>query len=371
MKIGIDATSLCRKITGIEVYALDLVKNILKIDKRNNYIIFFRQEVHPELVEFKDKVKFLICPINNQIFCEQIWLPYIAIKEKVDLIHFPAFPPGLFTFKKHIVTIHDASIWEHWRWLSWKGKIYMTPLIKLSSKRALHILTVSEYAKKELMEVAKIKRGRITNTGNSIHERFKMIEDKAILKKVKQKFNLPEKFILSVSLLAPSKNFERLLEAYILFKQNQTNSPYKLVITGRKAWGASQIENKIHNLGLKEEIILTGYVSIDELVALYNLANVFVHLSLYEGFGRPPLEAMACGTPVITSNATSLPEVVGEAAILVNPYNVKEIAKAIMEVVSNLQLREELRKKGLRQVKKFDWEKIARKTIKVYNSVEK
>jgi len=369
MKIGIDATSICRKITGIEYYTLNLVRNILQIDNVNNYVVFFRKEIHPELVEFKDKARFLVCPVENQVFCEQVWLPYVAVKEKVDLMHFPALPPGLFTLKRYLVTIHDASIWRYPHWYSWKSRCYTLPLSRLSSKQATHILTVSRYSKSELARFAKINRDKITVSHGGTDGRFKVIKEKIILRRVKQKFNLSEKFILTVSSLDLVRNFERLLKAYAIFSQNQPDPSYKLVLTGKKSLGLDRIMNKIQELELKDRIILTGYVSDEDLAGLYNLAAVFIYLPLYAGFGLPPLQAMACGTPVITSNIASLPEVVGDAAITVDPYNVKVIAVALKELVNNKKLRDKLMKKGFERIRLFNWKEVAKKTIETYKKV--
>jgi len=369
MKIGIDATSVCRSITGIEYYTLNLVKNILQMNGVDNYVIFFRKEIHPELAEFIDKAKFLVCPIDNQIFCEQIWLPYVTAKEKVDLMHFPAFAPGLFTVTRYVTTIHDASIWKYPHWYSWKSRCYTLPLLRLSSKQAAHILTVSQYSKSELARFAKIERDKITVGHEAIDEKFKLVKERIILREVKQKFNLSEKFILTVSSLDLARNFERLLKAYAIFNQNQSDFSYKLVLTGRKSLGMSRIMNNIQELGLKGKVILTGYVSDADLVTLYNLATVFIYLPLYAGFGLPPLQAMACGTPVITSNVASLPEVVGDGAVTVDPYNVEAVVAALKEVTNNKKLRLELIERGFKRVKLFNWKEVAEKTIETYRKI--
>jgi len=369
MKIGIDSTSLCRKITGIEYYTFNLVKNILKIDKKNKYIVFFRKEIHPELVKLKNKAKFLICPINNQIYCEQIWLPYAIRKESIDLMHFPAFPPGILSEKNFVFTIHDATIWKYSNTLSWKGRFYMRPLSSIGTKRAKKILTVSENSKKDISKFANIPINKIINTYESIKEKFRIIEEREILDNVRKKYNLPDQYILSVCSLEPRKNLIILLKAYKLLKESDPKIRHKLVLVGRKAWGKNIIFNRIKELKLENEIIITGYLPDEDLVCLYNLAEIFVFPSIYEGFGLPPLEAMACGTPVIYSNTSSLPEVIGNAGLMIDPYNIQEIAMTIKTLIQDPKLREKLIKLGIERAKLFSWEDVAKKVINIYQSL--
>lgn len=368
MRVGIDATSLCRKHTGIEYYTLHLLKNILRIDNNIEYIVFFRKDIHPKLKKFEDKAKFLICPINNQIFCEQIWLPYIIWKEKTNLMHFPAFPPGLLIFKKHLITIFDATIWKYSGTLSWKGRFYMKPLIMLAAKRALKILTISENSKKDIVKFSRSLLNKVENTCIAINEIFKPVKNQMILEEVKKKYNLNSKFILSVCSLEPRKNLVNLLMAYKSLKKSNSKIQHKLVLVGRKAWGKNLISNKIKELKLENDVIMTGYVPEEDLVCLYNLATMFVFPSIYEGFGLPPLEAMACGTPVVSSNTSSLPEVVGNAALMINPYDDEEIANGINALIKNIKLRKKLRDLGRERVKNFSWENVAKKIINIYHS---
>lgn len=368
MRIGIDATSLCRKLTGIEYYTLNLLKNILKIDGQNEYIIFFRKEIHPELKQFEGRAKFFVCPVNNRIFCEQVWLPYVIWKEKTDISHFPAFPPGMLNFKKQIITLFDAVIWKHPETLSLKAKFYLKPLIKLATKRASKILTVSESSKKDIATLSKILLEKVKNTGMAVGEIFRAINNKILLQEVQKKYDLNTKFILSVCSLEPRKNIINLLKAYEYLRMRHPGIPHKLVLTGRKAWGKNPISKEIKELKLKNDVIMTGYVSAEDLVCIYNLAEIFVFPSFYEGFGLPPLEAFACGTPVVSSNASSLAEVLGNAAFLVNPYDYKEIAEAINILISDPELRRRLIERGRERVKEFSWEKVAKKTLKIYLS---
>jgi glycosyltransferase involved in cell wall biosynthesis len=367
MKIGIDATSLCRKITGIEYYTLNLVKNILKMNTKNEFLILFRKKIHPEINDLNSKAKFLICPINNQVFCEQIWIPYIAIKEKVDFMHFPAFPPGLLYFGRCVFTIFDAIVWKYPETLTWKGKGYMRPLTMLGAIKAKKIITISENAKRDIVQYAHIPNEKVINAGISIKEIFKPYHNRKKFSKIIKKFNLQTKFILSVGTIGPRKNIITLFKAIKIISNKNKIPDYKLVLVGRKASGSNVILKYIIDLGLAKKVIVTGYISEEELLGLYNLADVFVCPSIYEGFGLPVLEAMACGTPVITSNTSSLPEVVNDAAILIEPLNEHQLADAIYNVLSDNKLRAELIAKGFNRVKKFSWKETSNKVIEIYN----
>ena len=370
MKIGFDATSLCRSLTGIENYTLNLVKALLKFDKRNQYILFFRKEIHKELLEYTGKFKHFVCPYQNQVFCEQFWLPYIANREKVDLIHFPAFPPGIFTSRKFIFTIHDATIWKYPETLSWKGRLYFRPFTILGACRAKKIITVSESSKNDIAQYVQRDREDIINCQEAISPVFEnMTGEEKTLRETRVKYALPERFILSVNSIEPRKNIHVLLEAYKMFRKKNGDLSHKLVLTGRRAWGNDAVIRKIRELGISDDVLLTGYVPVKDLVAIYKLAEVFVYPSLYEGFGLPPLEAMACGVPVIASHIPALMEVLGEAAFFVDPHSPENISGAIYELTAYPEIRAALSQKGLERCKTFSWDKVVEKTVEVYNLI--
>jgi len=182
------------------------------------------------------------------------------------------------------------------------------------------------------------------------------------------KYDLPRRFVLAVGNLQPRKNLDRLLGAYARLHDRGV-VPHGLVLVGQRWYKGEAVAERIRELGIEKDVRLTGYVSDEELVALYNLADIFVYPSLYEGFGLPVLEAMACGTPVVTSNTTSLPEVAGDAAVLVDPRSESEIMNAIERVACDPDYRRELRRRGLAQAAKFSWRRVAEQTAEVYRSV--
>jgi len=222
--------------------------------------------------------------------------------------------------------------------------------------------------KKEIINFYKVKSEKIVVIHYGVSENFKPVEVKE-KEKILKKYGIKNSFILAVSNLQPRKNLKRLIKAYLHLLKNKDNFQFSLVIVGRKLWLYKEIFKEVRGLDLNDKIIFTDYIPEKDLIYLYNLAEVFVYPSLYEGFGFPVLEAMACGCLVITSNLSSLPEICEKAAILVNPYDIKAIANAINEVISNNNLRKFLKNEGLKQSQKFSWEKTAKKTLKVYEEV--
>lgn len=359
MRIVVDATSLARTITGIENYTKNLVINLIKLDKGNHEVFFlFRNGIPTYLVGEIEQSKIFVSPFKSQLLTEQIWIPYISKKINPDLIHFPAFPPSLFLKRKFIFTIFDATMWKHKETLSLKNRLYMKPLSSRAIRNANKLITISDSSKEEIIDVFPEISNKIKNLGISISKEFKMIDEPGRLSYVKEKFNLSDKFFLAVGSLEPRKNLIFLIKAFAEFKKLNINE-YKLVITGRSAWGSLEVSELIKKNNLQDEIILTGYLEDNDLHALYNLATFFVFPSIYEGFGLPVLEAMACGTPVIISNSSSLPEVAGDAGIYIDPYDQDSLVAALNKVVNNHELYEDLKLKGLRRAKLFSWEKVA------------
>lgn len=366
-RILIDATSLCRKTTGIEYYTLQIVKNLLENDTENEYIILFRNVIREELLEYKEKATFIVCNVDSQIFCEQIWIPYIIKKLKPEVIHFPAFPPGFFVkHKKLIFTLHDATMWKYKDTISLKNKLYMRPLSELAIRKAKYIFTVSENSKENIIDVFYKYKHKIKVTSESISEKFKIVDKSNVIDDIKTKFNTGDNYLLSVCSLEPRKNIPTLLKAYAELIKNEKYRKHKLVLVGRKAWGNNVIEDTIKSLDLNNQIIITDYVTDEELIKIYNCALCFIYPSLYEGFGLPVLEAMACGLPVITSNNSSLPEVAGDAALFVDEKDPMNLCSNIIRMIDDKELRQTLILKGKQQMKKFSWGNIIQLMIGYY-----
>ncbi len=363
--IGIDAHSIGLKQGGNETYIKELLKAISEIEHSDfKFLIFLSRNIL--IPSFLLKKNFKICRVSKNSFLRFMFeLPFKTHINKLDLIHTQYHLPFMISCPG-IITVHDISFLRFPEFfpkhLFLKFKIFFPYSIKKSVK----IITCSEFSKKEIINFYKVEPEKIVVIYYGVSENFKPIE---IKENILKKYGIKKPFILTVSNLQPRKNLNRLIKAYLYLLKNKENFSYSLVIVGRKLWLYKEIFEEAKRLGFKDRIVFTDYIPEEDLIYLYNLAEVFVYPSLYEGFGLPVLEAMACGCPVITSNLSSLPEICEKAAILVNPYDIEEIANAIKEVISNANLRNFLKKEGLKQSKKFTWKKTAEETLKVYEKV--
>jgi glycosyltransferase involved in cell wall biosynthesis len=239
--------------------------------------------------------------------------------------------------------------------------------VRHTAKRAAHILTLSEFSKRDLVQTYGIAPERITVTPGAAPASFAPVTDPKELSRVKELYGITGDYILAVGSIQPRKNLSRLIAAYSNLHRAQPGGKLPhLVLAGKCAWLYDETLRTIRDLEISKSVILTGYVKSANLPTLYSGALCFVYPSYFEGFGLPPLEAMKCGTPVIVGNKTSLPEVVGEAAVMVDPFNVEDIARALEQVMGDSELRAELRVKGLERAKLFDWRITAHKTLAVY-----
>jgi glycosyltransferase involved in cell wall biosynthesis len=239
--------------------------------------------------------------------------------------------------------------------------------MRVSARKASKIIAISENTKKDIIDYFRIDEEKIRVIYLGVDRQFSPQPDTNEVG-VLSKYNLPRGYILSVGTLEPRKNILRLINAYKMVASTGEPVP-KLVIVGGQGWRNEDLGKLVRESGLADRVVLVGYVPDEDLPTLYRNAAVFVYPSLYEGFGLPPLEAMACGTPVITSNISSIPEVVGDAAILIDPYNTTEIAQAIASVLNNKELRDRLKMNGLVRSNLFSWDKTARETLKLYQEV--
>ena len=350
--------------SGIGTY----IKNIVPflVDNFNVFLLGNNNEI--KNYGFYDKVKVVEC--NSSIYSIKEQFELFNKIPKCDIFWSPHYNVPLLPIKgkKRVVTIHDVYHLAFYNSLSLKQKLYANTLINHAMKNSDMIFTVSEFSKQEIIRYTKADYKKIFVTYNAIdNRRFKIIDSNNFLESIRKKYGLPEKFILFVGNLKPHKNIKNLLLA--LKHINNLN----LVIVGKKEGfitGDNEITYLIQNSSfLQNRVYFTGYVADEEIPVIYNLASLFVFPSLYEGFGFPPLEAMATGTPVVASNAASIPEVCGDAALYFNPLNIENIAENILKVIQDNELKNTLIHKGFDQVAEYSWEKSANKLINVINKM--
>jgi len=372
MDIGIVSSFIDEYSGGIGVYTHQLVKNLNQMDKENNYHLIHYSKSNHEIYNQNNEI---IIPKNRFIkkwgsymFWRYYSLPQGLKKYDLDVVHDP-YELGPFTFNqpfRKVITVHDLTplLFPN---LFKRGDVMLHRLLlKKTIQKADKIITVSYNSQRDIMEYMNVPEEDIEVIYNGKDENFRPINSKKI-EEVREKYSLPPHFILSVGGLHPIKNIPRLLEAYHLALRNGLE--HKLVMVGGAVDKAEEIFKIITARGLEDHVIFTGVVSDDDLVGLYNAADLFLYPCLYAGFGLPPLEAMACGTPVITSHNSSLPEIVGDAAKLIDPYDPEKLAGAINNVLSDDEMIKTLVKKGLKQAKMFNWRKTAGETLNVYNEV--
>ena len=355
MKIAIDVQTTLGQKTGFGFYVKNLVENIQKIDKTNKYTLIKPEAEHD-----------LSTPARW--WWDQVGFPQKARKSKVDILHQPCFSAPLFYRGKVVVTCHDLIAVFFPQNIPVASRLYFSKWMPFSYRRADEIIAISENTKKDIMSLLKIPTEKIRVIYEAAGPEFCLVKDKKLLAETCRKYKIDSPFILHVGTIEPRKNLEFLVRAYSAVAQN-SRIKEKLVITGKKGWYYEGLFKLVEKLGLQNKVIFTGYVEDEDMPALYNAASLFTFPSLYEGFALPPLEAMACGTPVISSNTSSLPEVVGSAGILLPPKDISSWSASITEVLRFGSLRQELKQKSLRQAKKFSWEKTAQQTVDVYREV--
>lgn len=376
MKIGIDARRLVNPYIAIGLYSYtyNLIAGLQKIDAMNDYTLFF----HGFRRYYRDLIGHL--PFNNNfhkkvvripsVFFERIMktksIPVDYLIGKVDVYHGTAFDLPSLHHGKSVVTFHDLMFMKHPEFLKPEWVDNLKRETGYSIRKAEIIISVSRCVKEEIVEVFKIPEKKIKVIYEGKSDRFKPVKDKDIIEQIKMKYGISGKYLLYIGNIEPKKNIARLINAFNDMERRGSKD-YLLVIAGPKGWYYEYLLKEISDSDRKR-VIFTGSVEDGDLPVLYSGAEVFVFPSLYEGFGLPPLEAMACGTPVIASNAASIPEVVGDAGILVDPFNQDELSHAIYSVLTDNKLRDVLSRKGIERSELFTWEKCAKETLEVYQS---
>jgi len=398
LSIGIDIRVLARGTrTGIEEYLLNLLPRLLTMDSRINYKLFYNglrkvKLAYPWLELPNVELKEFKYPNRILDACSQLfrWPKMDKLLGGVDIFFSPHFlPVAVSKDCKRIITFHDLSFKQHSQFFSFSRKLWhFLTFPKSQAKQADKILADSFSTKEDLMSVYNLDPQKIEVVHLGIKDDFKPIDkSNSVIKQVVRRYNLPNNFILYFGTIEPRKNITSLIKAFELLKKKSLGSSLetvwkgfegvvkgkgenkfedlKLVIAGSKGWLYKQVFRAIEDSPFKKDIMFTGFIEDEDKPYLYNSANVFVYPSFFEGFGFPPLEAMACGVPTIVSNTSSLPEVVGQGAIMIDPYKIEELSYVIGKTLVDKELRGDLISKGLAQAKKFDWENTAERFLEI------
>lgn len=371
MRVCLDLSPAVHRRAGIGRYAQELFVALQRVAPEHEYVAFYNRATEANLPPFLGKVSTLPCSWKDKPWRLRVLLAYLlrvtqdSLFSNIELFHatdhlLPYFDniPGIFTLYDLTFLFTDTH--------ALLNRLYMRWMIPRFLNQAAAITVISNSTKRDVLHYYPVDEHKIhvIYPGNAPH--FRPASSEAI-RQICTAYNLPKRFILAVGTIEPRKNFITLLRAY--HQVRQAMPEIGLVIVGKRGWRSESFYTELRTLGLENQVILPGFVADADLSTLYSAASVFVYPSLYEGFGFPPLEAMACGTPVVTSNTSSLPEVVGDAGLLVPPQDVEALIMAIKQVLSMPDLSRDMRYKGLRQAALFTWEKTAAATVALYAQI--
>lgn len=370
MKIAIDSRSATLHAgSGIGTYTKNLVLNLLNMNSSDKLNIIWTGDFPSDIK--KDNSDIFLISGRHSEFYEQLYVPNLLIKNNIDLYHIPQNGIG-FPFDSSIntiVTIHDLIPYIMPETV---GKGYLKRFLRdmpYIVSQAAGIITVSEYSKKDILRFfPEFPEEKIFVTPLAANATFKPMDKNLCRKCVKDTFKVTNPFILYIGGFSKRKNVKELILAFKKVKSS-LNKNYKLLIAGSLRDEGISLKNFVLSEGLSDSIVFTGFIEDSFLPTLYNAAEAFIYPSLYEGFGLPPLEAMSCKTPVITSNLTSIPEVTSDAAILINPYSVNDLSSALITLLNNKSLKDSLGEKGYKRSLNFNWNNTAQKTLYAYKKI--
>ncbi|MGC8839402.1 MAG: glycosyltransferase family 4 protein [Anaerolineae bacterium] len=368
MRIAIDVHMVGERETGNETYTLNLVRHLLAVDRENTYALL---TPHPERLlaklDLPPHAEVLRVRPGNAFLRVPLAMPLLVARWRADLLHVNYVAPPLCPCPT-VVTVHDISYEFFPAFFSPRDRRMLGTLVPLSARRAARVIAVSEQTRQDLMRVYGIPGERIAVTYEAAAPGFAPVEDRARIEATCARYGIRRPYVLALGNLQPRKNVARLVEAFALARR-EGNLPHQLAVAGKAQWRESEVYAAVERLGLQDAVRFPGYVADEDLPALYSGADCFAYPSLYEGFGMPPLEAMACGTPVLASHAGALREVVGDAAWVVDPTDVEDIARGLLALLTDPGTAEAYRQKGRARAAAFSWRRLAEETLEVYRQV--
>ena len=376
MRIGID----CRRIldpkhnesAGVGYYTYYLIKNLLELDKINQYFLFL-YDTRIKLPELEqDNVKIVYFPGLENIgkipfFYRHLLVPHILSLYRLNVYHNPAYIIPFFYFGKSVITVHDLAYYKNPAWFPDHQYFNTRILTPLSIFKARKIIAVSESTKKDLIKYFHVKPEKIEVILEGVDDYCNLSVDES---KIEAKFKISDQYFLALGTLEPRKNLVRLIGAFSEFLKENPESNIKLILAGKKGWKYEPIFEIIKNLELEDKVIWVGYVHIPEKIYLLKHSFALVFPSLYEGFGLPILEAMNMGVSVVTSNVASIPEIVIDNAVLIEPEDIDSIKEGLNKIYRNSELRQKLIERGKGIARHFTWAKSAQKTLQLFESLK-
>ena len=366
MRIGVMLRHLDQHEGGVKVYTRSLLRHLLALDGGHEYVLLYADRRHLGTYGDLPNVRERFLPAPSKLAWDQAAVPLAARRERLDLVFNPKFSIPVLAGARSVFVL-QGSDWFVMPWgSSWLDRLNHRFLIPLYCRRADAIIVVSNNIARDLVEHLGVDRSKIRTVYYGLSPIFRRVEDPERLAAARERYRLPERFMLFVGQIYPAKNFGGILRA---LSGLRGRLPHKLVVAGEPRSDYEEELGLMDQLGLRDDVVFTGWLPQEELPVLYSLADVFVFPSLYEGFGIPLLEAMACGCPIVTADVGSPPEVTDGAAVLVDPRDPRGIAEAIERVAQDPGLRRDLVERGLARVRGFTWERCARETLAVLETV--
>lgn len=367
MRIGYDITSLTERLSGVGTYTLQLLTHMAELEPQHEYLLLTHHAARyadlPATKAFYDVRR----PFPNRMLWMQCVLPMTLRSVQPDLCHYTNFIGPLLNPCPYLVTIHDMTLSLLPQYHPLRKQILIRPLIPLVARRASRIITVTENARDDIMRLLHVPPERIVVIPEAAAPQYKPAS-LAEQQRVRAAYGLQQPYLLYIGTLEPRKNLVRLIRAWHELRRRR-RIPHLLVIVGAQGWQYDPIYREVQALSCAADVRFTGYAPAHDLPALYSAADAFAFPSLYEGFGLPVIEAMACGTPTLISNTPALAEVAGDAALLVDPRNIASISQGLERLLNDDALRTLMRERGLKQAGAFSWRRTALQTLAAYQAV--
>jgi len=374
MKILIDFTQIPLEKAGVGVYALNQLNEICRLDGKNFYYVLAQDD--EKSLDFTNCDNFKIIKVKSSLFrrfvlrslLEQIYIPYLALKYKIDIVHSLHYSFPVFLHAKKVVTLPDMTVFKMPKRHLISKVLWFRSFIYMAAFLADKVICISRSTQKDFLEKFNFaeKRTQVIYLGKSSLFRPDLTAEE--MRQVREKYRINSNYLLYLGTIEPRKNIKNIILAFNKFLEE--GNDYQLVIAGKKGWGFEEIFSLVEELHLNSKVVFTGFIDEKDKPYLICGAKIFIYPSIYEGFGIPVLEALACGVPTITSNISSLPEVAGDAALFVEPSSVDDIYSKINKLLNDRALYTQLKQRAVEQASKFSWEKTAQDTIRVYNSLQ-
>ncbi len=366
MRIAFDATTLHPPQTGVGYYTENLLNGLLEAAPEHEWVLLSHRPLESRWATLSQPV-----PVDGYLSVRNLWLqwkaPRLLARLGPDLAHFTNSLIPWRTATPCVVTVHDMTLALFAHWHPWRRRLTL-PLVIDSMKKAHRVITVSQTSRRDIVREARISADKVVVIPAAPGPEFRRIEHARELERVQRRYQLPERFVLFVGTIEPRKNLARLVDVFLSLPAELQND-FPLLIAGAPGWGEARLRRALARGTWSPEVRWLGYVPREDLPLLLNRAELFVFPSLYEGFGLPVVEAMACGAPVITSDTSSLKELFSEAALLVDPHDSQELRRALTKALESGDLRQELRAKSQIRAADFSWAEAARRTLEVYAQV--